>query len=356
MKILKKVFIWIKNNKLKALSLFALGAFSLLTVAVLTAWGIKAVMDNRIFSDYDAGKITRAKIINSKTEADYIVSTLVFKSQCTGRDVSVVAIVPRKPGRKPVVLFLYGMMMNAEFIKKYAKNFADAGLAVFAMENYDCGMRQGEMNFPGLATLKNILEIPKNKERAFREWIGFRYRNACAVTELRQLIDVIKKRPELDSDNIYAWGVSLGAIVASNTGALSPDIKKFIFTLGSADFQQFAAKTPIRKWFPAYARPFLPVLAASILSPLDPVNTISRLSPRPILFQDSSNDDLVPRGCTEKMYKCAGLPKSRIWYKIGHMKPDKKEIHRAMREGINWLKPNCLKEDMAIEVSNSGFR
>jgi len=246
--------------------------------------------------------------------------------------------MPKTPGRKPVVLFLYGLLMKAEFIKKYAKEFADAGLAVLVMENYDCGMRRGEMNFTGLSTLKDILEIPKKKEQVFREWIGFRYRNACAVTELRQLIDVVKKRPDLDPDNIYTWGVSLGMIVASNTGAISPDIKKFIFTIGNADFQQFAAKTPIRKWFPSYTRPFLPALAAEILSPLDPLNTISKLSPRPVLFQDSSNDDLVPRECTEKMYECAGLPKSRIWYKIGHMKPNKKEIRRAIKDGISWLK------------------
>jgi len=340
MKFLKKVFSWIKNHKLKALGLFCLGSFLLLTATILTAWCVKIVMDNRIFSDYDATKISNARIINSKDESNYVISTLVFKSQCTGRDVSVVSIVPKAEGRKPVVLFLYGLLMKAEFIKKYAKEFADAGLAVLVMENYDCGMRQGEMNFAGLSTLKDTLKISKKKEQIFREWIGFRYRNACAVTELRQLIDVVKKQADLDSNNIYAWGISLGVIVASNTGAISPDIKKFIFTIGSADFSQFAAKTPIRKYFPSYARPFLPALAAEILSPLDPVNTIGKLSPRPILFQDSSNDDLVPRECTEKMYECAGLPKSRMWYKIGHMKPNKKEIRRAIKDGISWLKTN----------------
>ena len=338
MKFLKKVFIWIKNHKYKALGLFCLGSSSLLIITVLTAWGIKISMDQEIFSDYDAAKITSAKIINSKDEGSYVTSTLVFKSQCTNRDVYVVSVMPKAEGRKPVVLFLYGLLMKAEFIKKYAKEFADAGLAVLVMENYDCGMRQGEMKFTGLSTLKDSLGIPQKKEQIFREWIGFRYRNACAVTELRQLIDIVKKRPDLDPDNIYAWGISLGAIVASNTGAINQDIKKFIFTIGSADFQQFAAKTPIRKWFPSYTRPFLPALAAEILSPLDPLNTIDKLSPRPILFQDSSNDDLVPRECTEKMYKCASLPKSRIWYKMGHMKPNKKEIRRAIKDGIIWLK------------------
>ena len=338
MEFLKKIFIWIKNNKLKALGLFCLGSFSLLIATVLTAWGIKIFMDKRIFSDYDAAKTTNIRIVSSKFEDSYVTSTLIFKSQCTGRNVSVISIVPKTEGRKPVVLFLYGLLMKAEFIKEYAKEFADAGLAVLVMENYDCGMRQGEMDFPGLSTLKNYLEIPKKKEQIFREWIGFRYRNACAVTELRQLIDVVKKQPDLDSDNIYAWGISLGMIVASNTGAISPGIKKFIFTIGNADFQQFAAKTPIRKWFPSYTRLFLPALAAGILSPLDPLNTIGKLSPRPILFQDSSNDDLVPRECTEKMYECAGSPKSRIWYKIGHMRPNKKEIRRAIKDGISWLK------------------
>jgi cephalosporin-C deacetylase-like acetyl esterase len=338
MKFLKKLFIWIKNHKNKALCLFCLGSFLLLILAVLTAWCIKIFMDNRIFSDYNAAKTTDIRIINSKVEESYVTSTLVFKSQCTGHDVSVISIVPKTEGKKPVVFFLYGLLMKAEFIKKYAKEFADADLAVFVMDNYDCGMRQGEMNFTGLSILKKTFKISPKKEQIFREWIGFRYRNACAVTELRQLIDVVKRQPALDPDNIYAWGISLGVIVACNTGALSPDIKKFIFTIGSADFQQFAAKTPIRQWFPFYTRPFLPALAAEILSPLDPVNSIGKLSPRPILFQDSINDDLVPRECTEKMYKCAGLPKSRIWYKMGHMKTDKKEIHRALKEGISWLK------------------
>ena len=332
----KKLFIWTKNHKRKALGILILGLFSLSVSITLTAWYIKKIMDGRIFSDYDSSEITKIKVIKSEDKGKYVVSTFVFKSQCTNRNVSVVSIVPKTPGRKPVVLFLYGMMMKAEFIKQYAKEFTAAGLAVFAMENYDCGMRRGEMDFIGLSTLKNALKISKKREQEFREWLGFRYRNAAAVTELQQLIDVVKKRPDLDPENIYAWGISLGTIVASNTGARRSEIKKFIFTIGNADFELFAAKTPIRKWFPPYTRPFLPALAF-LLSPLDPVNTIGKLSPRPILFQDSSNDDLVPRECTEKMYECAGMPKSRIWYKLGHMKPDKKEVRHLVKDGIIWL-------------------
>lgn len=345
MKLLKKTLLWIRNHKRKAFVFFCLGIFSMLVITILAAWGIKVFMDSRIFSDYDASKTTTALTIDNKAESGYVISTLSFESQCTGRDVPVISIVPEGAGRKPVVIVLYGMMMKAEFIKKYAKQFTGAGFAVFAMENYDCGMRHGEMDFAGLATLRETLDIPQKHEQVFREWIGFRYRNACAVTELRQLIDVIKKRPDLDPDNIYAWGISLGTIVASNTGALTPDIKKFIFTIGSADFQQFAAKTPIRKWFPAYARPFVPLIAAEILSPLDPVNTIGKLSPRPILFQNSSNDDLVPHGCTEKMYECAGFPKSQVWYEIGHMRPNQQEIQHAIEDGIKWLKTESNKSE-----------
>jgi cephalosporin-C deacetylase-like acetyl esterase len=340
MKFIKKILTWIKTHKLKAFGFFCLGIFSLLVISFLTAWGIKIYLDSRIFSDYDASKISIARTIENEDKGTYVISTLVFKSQCTERDVPVIAVEPKIAGRKPVVIILYGMLMKADFIRRYAQQFSAAGLAVFTMDYYDCGMRRGEMNFTGLSTLQEILKIPPRRERIFREWIGFRYRNACAVTELRQLIDVIKKRPGLDSDNICVWGISLGTIIACNTGALCPDIKKFIFMIGSADFPQFAVKSVIRKWFPSCVRSFAPALAAEILSPLDPVNTIGKLSPRPILFQNSINDDLVPRECTEKMYECAGFPKSQVWYKMGHMRPNKQEVQHAIEDGIKWLKSN----------------
>ena len=50
---------------------------------------------------------------------------------------------------------------------------------------------------------------------------------------------------------------------------------------------------------------------------------------------------LSPGNAPKKMYECAGFPKSRIWYKIGtHENRTKKEIHRAIKDGIKWLKEN----------------
>ncbi len=333
---MKKLLGWIWRHKRRTALYCLTGLSLLLLVGLAVGWSVKEYLDRRIFAGYDPRKGNAAGTVTRQCKAGYAVIEFTFRSQETGRDVPVVGVIPDRPARTPAVLFLYGVGMNNDFIRHYARDFAAAGLAVFSMDHYDCGKRRGEMKIPSLSPAMKLLKQPVYQEQLAREWAGFRYRNACAVTETRQLIDVVEKMPEINPDRIYAWGLSLGVIVSCNAGSMDHRLKKFVLTEGCGDFPRFARETPILQWFPSVTRPVFPFLAYMI-EPLDPIRRFGRLSPRPILFQTSSNDDLVPKNCSAALFAAAGTPKSQTFYAMGHMKPDHAMVRQSMLDGIKWL-------------------
>ena len=55
-----------------------------------------------------------------------------------------------------------------------------------------------------------------------------------------------------------------------------------------------------------------------LLSAVDPVTYADRLKDRKVLMLNASNDEIIPRQCTESLWKAAGKPKI-VWYDSGHV-------------------------------------
>lgn len=84
---------------------------------------------------------------------------------------------------------------------------------------------------------------------------------------------------------------------------------------------------------------FFQDLAFFLLSPIEPLNHVRRIAPRPVLFQNAEKDEMIPRACVEELYNKAGTPKDIKWYDCGHQEgisPDM--IDRMVNDQISWLK------------------
>jgi fermentation-respiration switch protein FrsA (DUF1100 family) len=112
-----------------------------------------------------------------------------------------------------------------------------------------------------------------------------------------------------------------------------------VFTLSGGDLQKMAADSPYRKNLSRFSpvKVVAPV-TASFLRPFDPIYHIGRIAPRPLLFQNMENDDLIPRSAVDALYHAAGQPKQIIWYGGPHDHLPRLTIEKVVLDALAWLK------------------
>jgi len=270
---------------------------------------------------YDARPPLNVVQQSSLQKNGYILEEFTFEGG-PGEIVPVMAAIPSNAGQAcPAIIFLYGIGMKIGFVDKIAEAVTQEGFALFVPEQLNRGKRRPK----GLGAVEEIAT--------------FRQRIMTTIRDPRRLIDVIEKRPDIDSRRIYLWGASFGAMTGCSVMAYDPRLKAGILTLCGGDFQKMARDTAIRKTLPRFSWLKLAApVAASLLRPFDPILHIARIAPRPLLFQNLLNDEMIPRSSVEALYNRAGQPKQIRWYDSPHNHPVKDAIKQVVLDGLAWLK------------------
>ena len=69
---------------------------------------------------------------------------------------------------------------------------------------------------------------------------------------------------------------------------------------------------------------------------MDPINFVSLISPKPVLFQLGLKDDIVPAETGRLLVEAAREPTEVDWYDAGHGLPLDKVVPRV----LSWLEVN----------------
>ncbi len=326
-------------------------------LAVCT-FAAKRVLDYMTFRDirtYDRDHPLNVKTISSSNRTSYIREEFSFEG-CPGEEVPVLALIPagkqlqsgpirvastppchstwRNPEdnmgmgnssyKYPAIVLLYGIGMKMNFADRddVANAVTGAGFALFVPEQYGRGKRRME------------------KMNGFREFLALRHRVVLTIKETRRLVDTISMRPDIDPGRIYFWGASFGAMTGCSVMAYDERLPVGVFTLAAGDFQKMAAESPYRSKLDrkySWMKIVAPVVA-SLLRPFDPIYHIGRISPRPLLFQNARNDELIPRSAVEKLYATAGEPKQILWYDSPHDHLERAVIEKVVGDALAWLR------------------
>ena len=270
---------------------------------------------------YDARSPLNVVLQSSEQKKGYTLEEFTFEGN-PGETVPVMAAIPSHTGQPcPAIIFLYGIGMKISFVDKIAEAVTQAGFALFVPEQLNRGKRRPK----GLNPVEEV--------------VTFRHRIMTTIHDPRRLIDVLEKRPDIDSQRIYLWGASFGAMAGCSVMAYDPRLKAGVLTLCGGDFQKMAKDTAIRKTLPRFSWLKLAApVAASLLHPFDPILHIAKIAPRPLLFQNLLNDEMIPRSSVDALYNQAGQPKQILWYDSPHNHPVKNVVKLAVLDGLAWLK------------------
>ncbi|HSI35081.1 MAG TPA: alpha/beta fold hydrolase [Tepidisphaeraceae bacterium] len=227
------------------------------------------------------------------------VTRLRFRN-LDGVDVPVLLTRPAQgAGPFPVVVALHGLGSNkAQVTAQVAPALAKRGFAVLAPDLPLHGERPGEAR----------AMFDKSDLRAFVA------RARQAVRDTRLCIDLAESRPDLDTKaGVVLVGYSMGAIFNAIAGPADPRVKAMCLMVGGT--------------------PAFPPLFANVpnLAALQPQLALPHFA-GPLLMLNATQDHIITREMTQRMFDAAAQPKQLKWYESGHLLPK-----QAYDEAAQWV-------------------
>ena len=145
-------------------------------------------------------------------------------------------------------------------------------------------------------------------------------------------LDYLLARPEVDRQRVEAIGVSLGAPFVCIAGALDKRFTR-VWALHGSGGSYTPLEAQMRREIPwAPARIPAAALANLIIAGprLDPARWVAKISPRPFIMVNASDDERLPRSAIESLYASAREPKELVWMDGAHIHADRETIQRLL--------------------------
>lgn len=209
--------------------------------------------------------------------------------------VTALLTFPKQAKRPmPSIIYLHGIGDSKErdYMLLGDSLFVAAGFAVLRID----AQYHGERQIPGLD-----LNLLKDYPFAGRDGI------VQTVFDLRRAVDLLEKEPDIDPSRTGFLGVSLGGIIGSVFVGVEDRIEYPIIALAGGGLKFLFGK-----------RALSPKIR-NMLAPIEPLNFIKKVQPRPLLFINAEHDEVVPKATTKTLYAAAGKPKDIRWYNSGHI-------------------------------------
>jgi hypothetical protein len=145
-------------------------------------------------------------------------------------------------------------------------------------------------------------------------------------------------RSDVDPGRIAALGVSLGVPPVAAWAATDSVPRAVALVYGGGHLRLVLARNMERHVRPALLRGLFARIGAWALGPLEPVGTVGRIAPRPLLVVGANDDQRIPREAVIALHAAAGQPKRLLWMAGRHVHPSDAELLAALADSTTrWL-------------------
>ncbi|MBL7092829.1 acetylxylan esterase [candidate division KSB1 bacterium] len=282
----------------------------LATLSLIVACAGKQEIPIDRYYEYDFSFPLEDSVWVEKETDRYITYYVTYRSVHESIVTGLLTIPKNIQTPMPAIIFVHGIgdYKDRDYMEWGHKYMVDSSYAVLRIDVANHGDRK-------------IHDYDYDFVEGYRYWT----RNMITQTvfDLRRAVDFLGKRPEIDSNRLGYFGISLGGIIGTVFCGVDKRIKVPVIALAGGGLnlvfklKAFSEETKI------------------YFSIFDPINFVDKISPRPLLMLNASNDEVVPPITSKLMYKKAGEPKKIIWYPTKHRRVPQDEVYP---EGIRWFK------------------
>ncbi len=217
-----------------------------------------------------------------------------------------------KPGdaKRPAVICMHILGGKFELVRMMCSSLASHGVPAIMFKLPYYGER-GPVEGP---------RVMANKAQLFVQALS------QGMLDVRRTVDLLASRPEIDPKHIGIAGISLGGIVSATAAGMEPRIAKAMPILAGGDVAQILMTSretvALRKAIDALSAPERTELDKA-LAAVDPLAHAADLKARAeagnVLMVNATEDEIIPRQCTDKLADALGISDRVIWLEgLGH--------------------------------------
>ncbi len=145
-------------------------------------------------------------------------------------------------------------------------------------------------------------------------------------------------QPGADPRRLAAVGASLGVPFVAAWAASDRRVAAVALGYGGGDLRTLFEAALRGRIGHAGVRRLVASAIAGLLTPLDPLRTVGRIAPRPVLLIGSREDERIPRTAVDALVTAARDPKTVIWFGGRHMLPRDSVLMREIGDStVAWL-------------------
>ena len=227
--------------------------------------------------------------------------------------------------KTPGVIVLHILEGNFELARLFCRALAsrDVAALLLKMPYY------GERRQPG-SPARMVSIDPEETVRGMTQ----------AVLDVRRAAAWLAEQDGVDRDQLGIMGISLGGITGALAASVEPRFTKVCLILAGGDMGSVAWTStelaPMREHWLAAGRTKEELF--EVLRPVDPIQYVKPLPGRKILMLNARDDEVVPRECTEALWRAFGEPPI-VWWNAGHYSA-MRYIFDGVAEAVNFFQPD----------------
>jgi len=138
--------------------------------------------------------------------------------------------------------------------------------------------------------------------------IDYTLRDAIKQTvfDLRCGLDYLDKRSDIDTSKTGFIGISLGGIAGTVFCGVDERVEVPVICIAGGGLRAMSGVDGFGDEI------------TSMMAPIEPLNFVGKISPRPLLFINAEDDEVIPKPMAMLLHAKADEPKKVIWYKSKH--------------------------------------
>jgi dienelactone hydrolase len=211
---------------------------------------------------------------------------------------------PLTPGRHRAVVVLHILGGDFDLARLFSRTLAHHGVAALFLKMPYYGPRRDPQSSTRMVSSDIQATVAGMRQ---------------AVLDIRQATAWLASREEIDPDQLGVFGISLGGITGALAATAEPRLTNVCLMLAGGDIGQVAWASrelaPLRTRWQAEGGSKEEFFAQ--MKKVDPVTYARSVPGRRMLLINASHDELIPRACTESLWRAFGQPPI-VWLDAGH--------------------------------------
>ena len=253
---------------------------------------------------YDHSLPLEANITQTVNAGAYTTEKMTLRA-VDGTSIPAILHRPNIEGAVPCILLLHGYGGDKEsYSIPVAILVAPKGVAVMAIDARLHGERAET------TTAMWGTDLAKS-----------RHAMVNTVIDNCRALDYLDTRDDIDCGRYMLLGISMGGMFGAVLGPVDDRIKSGMLIVAGGRLDLMYANSQHETMVEMRAAGISAEMVAEAMADCEPVSFVGHFAPRPLLFINGTEDQVVPRENAEFLHGAAGEPKEIVWYEGGHIPP-----------------------------------